>query len=125
MSLSSTDYETISFQQVKVGDILIIKDGQQLPADCVVLTAQGANFDLFINTAALDGERNLKPKQAIKQVAEKLKHQFQLSGDGYKPIVLQSTKAVQDMYFYDGRITISENASLSETYPIGINQFLP
>lgn len=54
---------------IKVGDILYLEDKQIIPADCVVLqtTNDIGSDEGFIQTAQLDGERNLKPKMPIKK----------------------------------------------------------
>jgi len=54
-----------TLKDVKVGDILFLDDGQLVPADCVLLAVRGTANNLtqgYIQTAQLDGERNLKPK---------------------------------------------------------------
>lgn len=59
-------------KDVKVGDILVLDDKQQIPADCVVLqvTNETDGDEGFIQTAQLDGERNLKPKLPIKKAQQ-------------------------------------------------------
>lgn len=52
--------------ELKVGDLIEIRDNMLVPADCVVLSAANPKGSCFISTANLDGERNLKPKQAIR-----------------------------------------------------------
>lgn len=56
-------------KDVNVGDILVLEDKQQIPADCVVLqvTNDIGTDEGFIQTAQLDGERNLKPKLPVKK----------------------------------------------------------
>ena len=51
----------VQLQDVKVGDILLLKDNQLVPADCVMLGSKNGT-DGYIQTAQLDGERNLKAK---------------------------------------------------------------
>ena len=50
--------------QLKVGDVIKIPNGTQIPADCLVLSTGDSLGQCYINTAQLDGERNLKPKLA-------------------------------------------------------------
>jgi len=59
-------YETICVDQIKVGDIIELKEGEGIPADCILLNSNNPNGEAFIMTAALDGERNLKLKSAPK-----------------------------------------------------------
>lgn len=61
---------------MRVGDIIKVMDDEIVPADCLILTSGNGennpeNFgQCFISTGSLDGERNLKPKMAIKEVEE-------------------------------------------------------
>ncbi len=57
-------WEQTSLAELKVGDIIQISDLEQVPADCVLLQVQDNKPECFVKTAALDGERNLKPKLA-------------------------------------------------------------
>lgn len=70
-------------KDVKVGDILRIRDDEIIPADCVILTSYSAlperqamklkagNHpigDLMISTVLLDGQADLKQKLAVREV---------------------------------------------------------
>ena len=57
-------WEKTCLADVKVGDIIKIDDREQVPADCVLLQVADNKAEAFVKTAALDGERNLKPKLA-------------------------------------------------------------
>jgi len=57
------------WKDVKVGDILLVKDGEDFPADLVLLKSSNDNGMAFIETANLDGEKNLKPKFSLSEVA--------------------------------------------------------
>ena len=63
-------FETICLEDVKVGDILELKEGEVIPADCILLHSENQKGVAFVMTAALDGERNLKPKMAPKFMQE-------------------------------------------------------
>ena len=54
---------------ISVGDILELKDGDIIPADCVLLHSDRKDDEAFMLTTQLDGERCLKPLVAIKQVS--------------------------------------------------------
>jgi len=58
-------------KDLKVGDVIILDDEAFVPADCFVLfTTRNENGSCYIQTASLDGERNLKPRLALKEVIE-------------------------------------------------------
>ncbi|KAK7201108.1 phospholipid-translocating P-type ATPase (flippase) [Novymonas esmeraldas] len=48
---------------VRVGDVLLLRDGDEIPCDVVVLGATGA---VHIRTDNLDGEIDLKPKETVR-----------------------------------------------------------
>jgi len=54
--------------QIKFGDILILKSKDMIPADCVILSSADKNGQCYVQTDALDGERNLKCKTALIQI---------------------------------------------------------
>ncbi|KAJ1950554.1 hypothetical protein EC988_004346, partial [Linderina pennispora] len=66
------------WEDVQVGDMLMIVKDEWIPADCVVIASTGFDGTCFVETAALDGETTLKQKQALEatnshiQTAEQL-----------------------------------------------------
>lgn len=62
---------SIQRSQVQVGDVLHLDKEDEVPADCLLLRSVDAP-QTFISTKSLDGETNLKPKQAsrLSQVAK-------------------------------------------------------
>jgi phospholipid-translocating ATPase len=83
-----------------VGDVIKIKHNEQVPADCVVLKVQnekGQPQQGYIQTAQLDGERNLKPKLHIQEVSEMadLSH-----------IRLECGQPDPNLYFFEGILRI-------------------
>ena len=57
---------------MRVGDVVLLTDGEIVPADMVILTTKDDGCEAFVKTAQLDGETNLKVKLALKQVNETL-----------------------------------------------------
>ncbi|KAJ2075221.1 hypothetical protein GGH13_000766 [Coemansia sp. S155-1] len=53
------------WENVQVGDLLMISKDDWIPADCVVVASSGFDGTCFVETAALDGETTLKQKQAL------------------------------------------------------------
>jgi len=56
--------DTVIWDDVKVGDILVLKGEDDLPADIVPLACSGGDGICYVSTANLDGETNLKIKAA-------------------------------------------------------------
>lgn len=45
-----------------VGDIVKINNNEPFPADILVLSSEHENGNCYIETGALDGEKNMKPR---------------------------------------------------------------
>ena len=63
----------IRSDELKVGDILKLNNGEMVPADCLVLSTGEINGMCYISTETLDGELNLKPKLSPTITQGKLK----------------------------------------------------
>ncbi|KAM0450787.1 hypothetical protein ACHAO4_006177 [Trichoderma viride] len=110
----TNDWMYVQWQHVQVGDIVRLRRDEPVPADMVVLHATGPNGVAYIETMALDGETNLKAKQACPLLADKCD-----TVDG-----LRSTHATVvsedpnlDLYNYVGKVGIDGG----ETVPLSLN----
>ncbi|KAI9149554.1 putative phospholipid-transporting ATPase [Paramyrothecium foliicola] len=107
------DWMPVQWQHIQVGDILRLRRDDGVPADIVILHATGPNGVAYIDTAALDGETNLKSKQACTLLAERCD-----TRDGL--LSTQATVVVEDpnidLYNFEGRVLID-----GETAPLTSN----
>ncbi|KAH8647725.1 phospholipid-translocating P-type ATPase [Xylariales sp. PMI_506] len=114
----STDRSDIwvqyKWQDVRVGDILRIDRDSSLPADVVLLNATGPNGMAYIDTAALDGETNLKSKQASEILAKRFTTPESLQ---HMNAVVVAEDPNLDLYNFEGRLTVE-----GETMPLTMNQ---
>lgn len=62
--LGPGNVKNITWSQVQVGDILLVKSEEEFPADLVPLFCSGDEGSCYVSTANLDGETNLKLKGA-------------------------------------------------------------
>lgn len=115
--------ETTCLAQVQVGDIIKVEDKEQVPADCVLLATKSETHECFVKTAALDGERNLKPKLAVKQVSGNFDALLKNSAGASLPFHVKSKAAEKDMYSYEGKL-FCHDGTLEQGYQLDLNQFL-
>ena len=63
-------WASVRWRDVKVGDFLRIKQDEQFPADFLILASDNRSGRVYIETASLDGETNLKVYNAKKEIVE-------------------------------------------------------
>ncbi|KAG5976494.1 hypothetical protein E4U55_007305 [Claviceps digitariae] len=110
------DWTETQWQNVKVGDIVRLRRNDGVPADMVLLHATGPNGIAYIETMALDGETNLKSKQACPLLAERCTN---LDGIRSTQAIVVSEDPNIDLYSYDGRVTVD-----GETMPLSLNNIV-
>jgi len=62
-------WATVKWIDLKVGDVIEIQRDEQIPADIVLLCADGRDGIAYIETMALDGETNLKCRRPLDELA--------------------------------------------------------
>lgn len=107
------DWMRVQWQHVKVGDVVRLRRNDGIPADMVLLHATGPNGIAYIETMALDGETNLKSKQACPLLAERCN---ELAGIKSTQATIVSEDPNIDLYSYDGRVNVD-----GQTLPLSLN----
>ncbi|CAM9901536.1 unnamed protein product, partial [Laminaria digitata] len=64
-------FRRVEWRDVRVGDLLLVKNRESIPADLLVMGAHEPNPEAkagicYVETKSLDGETNLKIRQAIR-----------------------------------------------------------
>ncbi|KAK6458773.1 phospholipid transporting ATPase [Scheffersomyces xylosifermentans] len=79
------------WKDVKVGDMLRIYNNDEIPADVIILATSDEDNCCYVETKNLDGETNLKVRQALKysSLEQKIKraddlidHEFEIDSEG-------------------------------------------
>ena len=61
-ALLKSNFTEVRWADIKCGDIILLQEGEHLPADLVFLMSSADNGECFVQTSSLDGERALKHK---------------------------------------------------------------
>ena len=70
--LAKGQWTPTAWADVRTGDLVKLKSGEFLPADVVLLSSSEPQGIAYIETASLDGETNLKIRQALAETYEAL-----------------------------------------------------
>ncbi|KAJ1516593.1 hypothetical protein HMI54_011154 [Coelomomyces lativittatus] len=104
------------WDQVKVGDIVRIENGDFFSADIVLLSSSEPDAICYIETSNLDGETNLKIKQGRKETSKLLSPEQVNSLAGR----IESEQPNNSLYTFEGRLQLETG----ETIPLDPNQIL-
>jgi phospholipid-translocating ATPase len=112
------DWVAIKWRDVRVGDVIQLERNQPVPADAVLLHADGQKGVAYIETMALDGETNLKTKQPCQPVAKACSTPEDII-ERKASLYFKVEDPNLDLYKFDGNVTVNE-----EMLPITNNEVL-
>lgn len=117
--LMGTEFETQRWINVRVGDIIRVESEEPFPADLVLMASSEPEGLCYIETANLDGETNLKIKQAIPETAGLVStgDLSRLSGR------VRSEQPNSSLYTYEATLTIDSGGGEKEL-PLSPEQLL-
>lgn len=104
------------WRDIRVGDIVRLTRNDAVPADIAVLQAKGAEDVAYIETMALDGETNLKSRQAPPVLSERCRTQEDLAKCSAH-FVLEDPNL--DLYSFEGKVSLGD-----EVLPLGNNEII-
>ncbi len=70
LDAESGEFQRRKWQDVQVGDIIMVKKNHFFPADLLFLTAENEEGTCYVETMNLDGETNLKIKKALDETKD-------------------------------------------------------
>ncbi|KAF7889059.1 hypothetical protein EAF00_009359 [Botryotinia globosa] len=100
--LRGSSFADTKWINVSVGDIVRVESEESFPADIILLASSEPEGLCYIETANLDGETNLKIKQAIPETCVMVSSN-ELSRLGGK---LRSEQPNSSLYTYEGTLTV-------------------
>lgn len=110
------DWAEVKWEDIGVGDIVKLMRDEPAPADLAVLHTRGTDEMAYVETMALDGETNLKNKQALPQLARSCGKVEDIAS-------CEAHIAVEDpnldLYNFEGRVTIED-----ETLPLSNKEII-
>ncbi|KAL0472130.1 P-type ATPase [Neurospora intermedia] len=110
---SEYQWHATQWKDLKVGDVIKLSRDEDVPADIVLLYADGENSMAYIETMSLDGETNLKNKQVSKALQRC--NTIQGIANCQAEFVVEDPNP--DLYRFDGRVTVD-----GETLPLTLNE---
>lgn len=117
--LKGSQFQEIKWIEVQVGDIIRVASEEPFPADIVLLASSEPEGLCYIETANLDGETNLKIKQAIPETAH-LVSSTELSRLGGR---VRSEQPNSSLYTYEATLTMQAGGGEKEL-PLQPDQLL-
>lgn len=117
--LRGLDFEDTKWVNIAVGDIVRVQSEEPFPADLVLLASSEPEGLCYIETANLDGETNLKIKQAIPETA----HLVSPAELGRLNGRVRSEQPNSSLYTYEATLT-THNAGGEKELPLAPDQLL-
>jgi len=94
---SGVDVVSITWDKVEVGDVLLIKSEEEIPADVVALACSGDEGCCYVSTANLDGETNLKVKCSASLTHVALCGEGESAEEEKGPLLNQAVRRLQQI----------------------------
>lgn len=113
--LAGNSFVDKPWRNIKVGDLVRLESNDFFPADLLLVSSSEPEGLCYIETSNLDGETNLKIKQANTATAEITSGQAASTLNGY----LKSENPNNSLYTYEGTLNIG-----GKTIPLDPNQLL-
>jgi phospholipid-transporting ATPase len=117
--LRGSSFEDTKWVNVAVGDIVRVESEEPFPADIILLASSEPEGLCYVETANLDGETNLKIKQAIPETCVFVSPS-ELSRLGGK---LRSEQPNSSLYTYEATLTVAAGGGEKEL-PVQPDQLL-
>ncbi|KAH7883148.1 Ca-transporting ATPase [Phlebopus sp. FC_14] len=119
LSLSNT-FDSRKWKDLCVGDVVRVESNEFIPADLVLISSSEPEGLCYIETSNLDGETNLKIKQASPQTSSLTSPSLVTSLHGS----LRSEQPNNSLYTYEGTLDLLSDTGVPRQIPLGPDQLL-
>ncbi|KAF7324593.1 P-type phospholipid transporter [Mycena kentingensis (nom. inval.)] len=109
----AAQWERTLWKKLEVGDIVLLKDNDQVPADIVVLSTSDPDGNCFLETKNLDGETNLKLRKALTATRGMSCNEEEVQRARF---VLESEPPSQNLYIYNGVLRYRDYSSSNSNF---------
>ena len=116
MESDSGNWRKTKWKDIHVGDVVKLVRDEAAPADLVILQAREPKNTAYIETMALDGETNLKSKQAPPILARACKSVDDIIRNNAHLVVEDPNL---NLYSFEGKVTVEH-----ETLPLTNNEII-
>ena len=103
MLIDGGSFQEKKWKHIRVGDVLRLESDAFIPADLVLVSSSEPEGLCYIETSNLDGETNLKIKQANPQTADLTAPHLVQRLTGY----LRSEQPNNSLYTYEGTLVLT------------------
>ncbi|KAI7824825.1 hypothetical protein BC939DRAFT_396404 [Gamsiella multidivaricata] len=118
--LQGNTFVSRAWHSIRVGDIIRVEGGEPFPADLVLLSSSEPEGMCYIETSNLDGETNLKIKQALPETA-KLITPLDVSQIGG---CIRSEQPNNSLYTFEGTLLMNGTQGHPKELPLDPTQVL-
>ncbi|KAH9476290.1 Putative phospholipid-transporting ATPase C24B11.12c [Psilocybe cubensis] len=117
----SSRWERTLWKKLEVGDIVLLRDNDQVPADIVVLSTSDPENMCYLETKNLDGETNLKPRKSVRATSS-ISSEDDVDRSSF---YLDSEPPHQNLYHYHAVLRYTDPATGEKKQePVSINELL-
>jgi phospholipid-transporting ATPase len=113
-------FEERKWESIQCGDIVRLESNEFIPADLLLISSSEPEGLCYIETSNLDGETNLKIKQASTQTSALTAPGLVLQLHGN----LRSEQPNNSLYTYEGTLDLTSNTGVPKQVPLGPDQLL-
>lgn len=114
-------WERTLWKKLEVGDVVLLRENEQVPADIVVLSTSDVDGMCYLETKNLDGETNLKPRRSVKATSTIVSEE-DIERSSF---CLDSEPPHQNLYLYHGVLRYKDTATGEQKQePVTINELL-
>ncbi|KAF9010470.1 calcium transporting ATPase [Cyathus striatus] len=113
-------FEEKKWKDIRVGDVVRVESDDFIPADMILLSSSEPEGLCYIETSNLDGETNLKIKQASTQTSSLTAPPLVTALNG----TLRSEQPNNSLYTYEGTMELLSNTGVPKQVPLGPDQML-